>query len=145
MFSFTSVSQLAVCSLLTTDRLVCVCVCVCSCTRVTMACLCWRARSSFRRGLTAVHRVVRACVRASTRARSCLRCVDIETSTESRRGHRDPPTHGSCGRSQMFIKHKLNQELPPEHTLYTEGDEWRRKEKAEEGEDALCDAVFTCL
>ena len=86
-----------------------------------------------------------ACVRACERARSCLRCVDIETSTESRRGHRDPPTHGSCGRSQMFIKHKLNQELPPEHTLYTEGDEWRRKEKAEEGEDALCDAVFTCL
>lgn len=60
-------------------------------------------------------------------------CVDIETSTESRRGRRDPPTHGSCGRSQMFIKHKVNQVLPLQHTSDTEADkqkgektQWRK-------------------
>lgn len=56
---------------------------------------------------------------------SCLHCADAKMSTESRRGHRAPPTHGSCGRSQMFIKHKVNHKLPLAHVLN------KRQEKGE--------------
>lgn len=59
---------------------------------------------------------------------SCLYCVGIEMSTESRGGCRDPPTHGRCGCSNVY-QTQTEPRTPSGTHVPTQGDKQRGKER----------------